>query len=114
MLTYTLLKTVEYVLFCTQKRKTMNSFFSVYDAYKNQTNIYSEVKNFDSKEHHSPNFKKVMSWLKESIQVQDSAYIDEVTTVLILTTGDGTLKLTAEITANKCVMTEVKPLRKKN
>jgi len=48
----------------------MDNFYAIYDAYKNKTNIYDDVKNFTEKDYHSPNLVKLMGWLRESIQLQ--------------------------------------------
>jgi len=50
----------------------MDNLFAIYGAYKSQSNIYGEVKNFIRKVWHSPNFVKLMEWLRESIQLQES------------------------------------------
>jgi len=39
--------------------------------------------------------------------LQESTHIDEVTTVLLLTTDTGTLKIEAEITKDKCVLVKL-------
>jgi len=62
----------------------MDNLFAIYDAYKSQANIHLEVKNFIKKDGHSPNFRKIMEWLRRSMILQESTYIDEVTTVLML------------------------------
>jgi len=76
----------------------MDNLWAIYGAYENQTNIYGEVKSFIQKDCHSPNFVKLLEWLRESIQLQESASIDEVRTILLVTTDAGTLKLEAELT----------------
>jgi len=38
----------------------MDNIFAIYDAYKSQTNIHLEVKNFTKKDCHSPNFRKIV------------------------------------------------------
>ena len=89
----------------------MDNLFAIYDAYKSQANIHLEVKSFIEKDGHSPNFRKIMERLRRSMILQESTYIDEVTTVLMLTTNTGTLKLEAEITKDKCVITQVKRIQ---
>jgi len=85
----------------------MNNFYAIYDAYENKTNIYDDVKNFTEKEHHSPNLVKLMGWLRESIQLQESASIDVIRTILLVTIDTGTLKLEAEITKDTCLVVSV-------
>jgi len=55
--------------------------------------------------------KKVMEWLRELMVLRESTHIAEVTTVLLLTTNTGTLKLQAEITKDRCVITKVERIR---
>jgi len=55
--------------------------------------------------------KKVMEWLRKLMVLRESTHIAEVTTVLLLTTNTGTLKLQAEITKDRCVITKVERIR---
>jgi len=85
----------------------MDNLFAIYDAYEHKTNIYDDVKGFIKKDCHSPNFVKLIGWLRESIQLQESASIDEVRTILLVTIDAGTLKLEAELTKNTCLLVSV-------
>jgi len=85
----------------------MDNLWAIYDAYESQTNIYGEVKGFIKKDCHSPNFVKLMGWLRESIQLQESASIDRISTILLVTTDAGTLKMEAELTENTCLIVSV-------
>ena len=52
-----------------------------------------------------------MEWLRKLMVLRESTHIAEVTTVLLLTTNTGTLKLQAEITKDRCVITKVERIR---
>jgi len=45
----------------------MDNIFAIYDVYKSQASIQLEVKTLLKKDCHSPNFRKIMEWLRESM-----------------------------------------------
>ena len=70
-------------------------------------NLFADVMEFEPNGNHSPNFLRIMQWLKESVQMQHCSHVDEVETQLHLTLDNSVLLLKALITKNSCVMKNV-------
>jgi len=86
----------------------LTCLLSLNNAFLTNKNIFTDVKEFEPDGNHSPNFLRVMQWLKESVQMQHCFHIDEVETQLHLTLDNSVLVLKALITKESCVMTEVR------
>jgi len=81
---------------------------SLNNAFLANKNILTDVEEFEPNGNHSPNFLRVMQWLKESVQMQHCFHIDEVETQLHLTLDNSVLMLKALITKESCILTDVR------
>jgi len=51
----------------------MRNLCDLHLAYQGKRNIYEEVKEFQKQECHSRNFRVVMQWLKEKVELSNLA-----------------------------------------
>jgi len=91
-----------------QKLSNLTSLLSLKNAFLTNKNIFTDVKDFEPNGNHSPNFLRVMQWLKESVQMQQCSHIDELETQLQMTLDTNVLILKALITKESCIMTDVR------
>jgi len=75
----------------------LTCLLSLNTAFLTSKNIFTDVKEFEPNGNHSPNFLRVMQWLKESVQMQQCSHIDEVETQLHMTLNANVLVLKALI-----------------
>jgi len=90
----------------------MNILLSLNNAFLTNRNIFTEVSEFEPKANHSPNFLRVMQWLKESVQMQKCAHIDEVETYIHMKLNAYVLIMRARITKESCIMTDVQKIKR--
>jgi len=85
----------------------LDSLLSLNNAFVTNANIFTDVLNFEQKSHHSPNFGKIMRWLKQSIKMQQCVDQSCIESQLCLTLGDYALMIKAQITKECCIISEI-------
>jgi len=85
----------------------LNNLLSLNDAFVTETNIFTDVQDFEQQSHHSPNFSKVMRWLKQSVKMQQCVDQSCIESQLYVTLGEYTLTITAKITQECCMISKI-------
>jgi len=86
----------------------MNSILFVRRAYEQETNIYSDVKNFQQQQHHSEPFVQIMTWLQECVEIHCQTGIPEVESVFTLECNGHQIIFEACVIQNSCFVKSIK------
>ena len=98
---------VSYVLCSIQMCLIMNSLFSLHDVWRNQRNIYKDVKNFKKRDCHSSNFCKTTEWLLDLITLQQHECVDKIVSGLLIRTKEHRLIIEARVMKEKCIISKL-------
>jgi len=90
----------------------MNNLISLNNAFLTNKDILTDIREFEPKANHSPNFLKVMKWLKDSVQLLQCCHIDEVETQFLMKLSMYILVVKARITKESCMLTEMKKIKR--